>query len=229
MSRRSLLKGAAAVAGAAPAPAPSPASRRSGRRPNITLRQFGTGVSNLNAIAEKCKADLGITLEMTAIDSDAAAQRAVTQPDSYDIADIEYWICKKVFPTGVLQPMDVKKIKYFDKIVPLFITGKLTPDSVDRAGHRAAHGRLRRRRGLDQDFAKEPTDWMTMIPTIYNADTLGIRPDLVGRDDHELGGHPGPGLQGQDLDPQHPVDRHHGRRHDHGGAWATSNMPTRAT
>ena len=31
-------------------------------------------------------------------------------------------------------------------------------------------------------FAKEPTQWMTLIPTIYNADTLGIRPDLVGRD-----------------------------------------------
>ena len=55
---------------------------------------------------------------------------------------------------------------------------------------------------------------MTLIPTIYNADTLGIRPDLVGRDDHDLGGHPRPGLQGQDLDPQHPVDRHHGRRDD---------------
>ena len=71
----------------------------------ITLRQFGTGVSNLNAIAEKCKADLGITLEMTATDSDAAAQRAVTQPDSYDIADIEYWILKKVYP-GRRDPAD---------------------------------------------------------------------------------------------------------------------------
>src|SRR5262245_34650546 len=30
-------------------------------------------------------------------------------------------------------------------------------------------------------FARQPTQWMTMIPTIYNADTLGIRPDLVGR------------------------------------------------
>ena len=58
-------------------------------------------MSNLNAIADKCKEDLGITLEMTATDSDAAAQRAVTQPDSYDIADIEYWIAKKVFPAGV--------------------------------------------------------------------------------------------------------------------------------
>ena len=33
---------------------------------NVTLRQFGTGVSNLNAIADKVKADLGFTLSMTA-------------------------------------------------------------------------------------------------------------------------------------------------------------------
>ena len=30
-------------------------------------------------------------------------------------------------------------------------------------------------------FAAEPTDWLTGIPTVTNADTLGIRPDLVGR------------------------------------------------
>ena len=40
---------------------------------------------------------------------------------SYDIADIEYWILKKVYPTGVIQPMDVSKLKYYDSIVPLTI------------------------------------------------------------------------------------------------------------
>src|SRR4051812_36691623 len=47
---------------------------------NVTLRQFGTGVSNLNAVADKVKEDLGFTLQMTALDSDAVSQRAVTQP-----------------------------------------------------------------------------------------------------------------------------------------------------
>ena len=76
--------------------------------------------------------------------------------------------------------MDVKKLKYYDKIVPLFKTGKLTPESGHRAGHRAPHRRLRR--GQDaKTFAKGETGWFTMVPTIYNADTLGIRPDLVGR------------------------------------------------
>jgi putative spermidine/putrescine transport system substrate-binding protein len=28
-------------------------------------------------------------------------------------------------------------------------------------------------------LAKGPTRWATLIPTLYNADTLGVRPDLV--------------------------------------------------
>jgi putative spermidine/putrescine transport system substrate-binding protein len=181
ISRRDLLKTGAAVVGAAAGTGTITGFPMIWAKEPITLRQIGTGVSNINAIADKCKADLGITLEMTALDSDAAAQRTVTQPDSYDIADIEYWICKKVFPAGVLQPMDTKKLTYFDKIVPLFITGKLKPDSVIAQGT-APHTVGFVEAQDSKTFAKSPTEWMTMVPTIYNADTLGIRPDLVGRD-----------------------------------------------
>jgi putative spermidine/putrescine transport system substrate-binding protein len=181
LSRRALLKGAAALAGATAGTGALGGFPTVWAQNPITLRQFGTGVSNLNAIAEKCKADLGITLEMTATDSDAAAQRAVTQPDSYDIADIEYWILKKVYPSGVIQPMDVSKLTYYDQIVPLFKNGKLTPESVIAQGtapHTVGY--------VDgpgaATFAAAETGWFTMVPTIYNADTLGIRPDLVGRD-----------------------------------------------
>ncbi|GLQ56978.1 ABC transporter substrate-binding protein [Devosia nitrariae] len=182
ISRRSLLKtGAAAAAGAALGSGAITGFPTIWAQNPITLRQFGTGVSNLNAIAEKCKEDLGITLEMTATDSDAAAQRAVTQPDSYDIADIEYWILKKVFPTGVIQPMDTSRLTYYDKIVPLFKNGKLTPDSVIAQG--TAPHTVGFVEGPDsKSFAAGETGWFTMVPTIYNADTLGIRPDLVGRD-----------------------------------------------
>ena len=147
---------------------------------NVTLRQFGTGVSNLNAVAEKVKQDLGFTLTMTALDTDAVTQKAVTQPKSYDIADIEYFAIKKVFPTGVMQPMDAKKIKNADKIVPIFTKGKLTPDSKMAQGTTPfSVGFVDGPNG--KTFAKGQTGWMTLIPTIYNADTLGIRPDLVGR------------------------------------------------
>jgi putative spermidine/putrescine transport system substrate-binding protein len=180
ISRRTVLKGAAAVAGVAAAfPTGFPTIWAQNIK-NVTLRQFGTGVSALNPIAEQVKKDLGFTLSMTALDTDAVTQKAVTQPKSYDIADIEYFLCKKVFPTGVLQPMDVKKIKEYSNIVPIFTTGKLTPASTIGQGT-APHTVGFAEGPGSTKFAKGPSGWMTLIPTIYNADTLGIRPDLVGR------------------------------------------------
>ena len=137
-------------------------------------------MSNLNAIAEKCKADLGITLEMTATDSDAAAQRAVTQPDSYDIADIEYWILKKVYPAGVIQPMETSKAEVLRQDRAAVQNRQADARQRDRPGHRAAHGRLCRSKAPRPSPGE--TELFTMVPTIYNADTLGIRPDLVGRE-----------------------------------------------
>ena len=212
ISRRTVLKGGAAIAGAAigsGAITGFPTIWAQNIK-DVTLRQFGTGVSNLNEIAAKVKEDLGITLEMTALDSDAVTQRAATQPNSFDIADIEYWICKKVLPSGNLQAMDVKKIKNYDKIVRIFTNGKLTPDTVIAQGT-APHtvGFVESANGTT--FAKDETGFMTLIPTVYNADTLGIRPDLIKRPIASWTELLEPRVQGQGLDPQHPLDRHHGR------------------
>lgn len=84
-SRRSMLKGGAAAVAASTLPAPMVWAQEI---KDVTLRQFGTGVSNLNEVGQKVKEDLGFTLEMTALDSDSVTQRAATQPDSFDIADI---------------------------------------------------------------------------------------------------------------------------------------------
>ena len=176
-SRRSLLKGGAAAVAASALPAPMIWAQDI---KDVVLRQAGTGVSAYNEVAAKVKEDLGFTLEMTALDSDAVTQKVATQPDSYDIADIEYWICKKVWPTGNLQAMDTSKIKNYDKIVGIFIDGKLTPESVIAQG--TAPHTVGFTDAVDgKTFAPAPTGFMTLIPTIYNADTLGIRPDLIGR------------------------------------------------
>jgi len=147
---------------------------------NVTLRQFGTGVSNINEIAKRAKQDLGITLQMTALDTDSTAQRVVTQPRSFDIADIEYFTLKKVWGSGNMQPMDIRKLKYYDQIVGTFKNGKLTPSSKIAQGT-APHTVSFVENPTDRNFAKGQTNWYTMVPTIYNADTLGIRPDLIKR------------------------------------------------
>ena len=182
VDRRTVLKGTAAAAGTAigsGAVTGFPTIWAQNIK-DVTLRQFGTGVSNLNEVAQQVKEDLGFTLEMTALDSDSVTQRAVTQPNSFDIADIEYWICKKVWGAGNLQAMDTSKITNYDKIVGIFKSGKLTPESTIAQG--TAPHTVGFTDGPDSTtFASEETGWMTLIPTIYNADTLGIRPDLIGR------------------------------------------------
>ncbi len=178
ISRRSVLKGTAAL-GAATAVTGFPTVWAQNIK-NVTLRQFGTGVSNLNDVATQVKKDLGFTLEMTALDTDSVTQRAATQPKSFDIADIEYFICKKVWAAGNLQPMDTNKITNYDKIAGTFRSGKLTPSST------IAQGTAPHTVGFvdgpnSRTFSAPESGWMTLIPTIYNADTLGIRPDLIKR------------------------------------------------
>jgi len=55
LSRRSLLKGAAVTAAATAFPAPMIWAQNI---KDVTLRQFGTGVSNINEVAQKVKEDL---------------------------------------------------------------------------------------------------------------------------------------------------------------------------
>ena len=180
LSRRTLLKGAASTALAAGATTLGAPMLWAQNIKDVTIRQFGTGVSNLNDVATKVKEDLGFTLEMTALDTDSVTQRAATQPNSFDIADIEYFIAKKVWGAGNLQAMDTSKIVNYDKIAGTFRSGLLTPDSTIAQGT-APHtvGFTSGQNGTD--FVQEESGWMTLIPTIYNADTLGIRPDLIGR------------------------------------------------
>jgi putative spermidine/putrescine transport system substrate-binding protein len=85
-----------------------------------------------------------------------------------------------VVPTAVLLPLDTRRIKLFEKIVPVFITDKLTPEGKVAQG--TSPHTVEFVTGVDSaQFAIEPTPWATLIPTIYNANTLGIRPDLVKR------------------------------------------------
>ncbi|HEV7665703.1 MAG TPA: hypothetical protein VGQ62_19385, partial [Chloroflexota bacterium] len=162
-------------AAAAPTTAPVVATIQ-----NITLRQIGTGVSAINEIRDQAQKDLGFQINMRALSTDENNQIAITQPKQYDIFDGEYFSLPLVIPSGNLQPLDTKKIKEFDKIVGTFVNGKLAPDSKIAQGT-APHKVMFLQAQDSTRFATEPTQWANLIPTQYNADTLGYRPDLIGR------------------------------------------------
>ena len=148
---------------------------------DVTLRQIGTGVSNLNEIAEKVKEDLGFNLTMTALIP--TAQRSALPPNRAALTTLQILnisparkfgfpgICKRWMPVNwTIMTRSHKPSDLENSPPPALIVQGTAPHTV---------GFVEGPNG--KSFADHESGWMTMVPTIYNADTLGIRPDLIGR------------------------------------------------
>ncbi len=147
---------------------------------DVTLRLIGSGAAQINDIRVQAEKDLGFKINMRALSTAENIQIAITQPKQYDIFDGEYFSLPLVIPSGNLQAIDIKKIKEFDKITPIFTTGELYPGARVNTSQGTAPRKVVFLKNKDStELATEPTDWATMIPFQYNADTLGYRPDLV--------------------------------------------------
>ncbi|MBP0493854.1 ABC transporter substrate-binding protein [Pararoseomonas indoligenes] len=179
MNRRGLLRAGAGLAGvAAGTGLAAPAVHA---QEPVTLRYLGTAVNQSAEIAAKVKQDLGITIEYIPVVTDDVIRRAVTQPNTFDLLDMEYFSVKRVLPSGNLQGIEARRIKLFDKITPVFTRGVTAGGrTLGEQGTAPKKVQFMNGRG-GKDLATSPTEWMTLIPTTYNADTLGIRPDLIGR------------------------------------------------
>ncbi|CAG2146678.1 ABC transporter substrate-binding protein [Ralstonia mannitolilytica] len=171
--RRTALKGMAAILATGVVPAIHAQEK-------LTLRYLGTAVNQDKLIAEKFEADTGIRVQYVAVTTDEITKRAVTAPSSFDLIDTEYFSLKKIVPTGNLLGIDARRIKNADKITSLFTKGEVAGKKVGDQG--TAPKKVMYLPGANATtFATSPTQFMTLIPTVYNADTLGIRPDLIKR------------------------------------------------
>ena len=178
-SRRTLLKGAGA-AGLALGAGPITGFPAVHAAEPVTLRYLGTAVNQSADIARKVKEDLGITIEYIPVVTDEVTKRAVTQPNSFDLIDTEFFSLKKIVPSGNILGMDARRIKNADKITTVFTKGELAGKAIGDQG--TAPKKVFYLEGqTGKTFAGSPTEWITLIPTTYNADTLGIRPDLIKR------------------------------------------------
>lgn len=148
---------------------------------DVTLRLIGTGVSQINEIRDKAQEDLGFKVEMRALSTVENNQIAITQPGQYDLFDGEYFSLPLVVPSGNLLPIDINKIRAWDKIVSFFTTGKFEGMPVETSQGTAPYKVMYLTGPDSKEFSATPTDYATLIPFQYNADTLGYRPDLVNR------------------------------------------------
>jgi len=178
-TRRAVLTGGAAVAGSALVTGFPMVWAQNIK--DVKLNHTGMSYSTLADIGRMATEDLGFEVTMSVVDHAGMTNRMINDPGAIDIADIEIWQCKVVVPQGALQGIEISKIRNWDKLTPLYTQGVFAGREVSRQGD-SPFEFLYRDTIDSNNFASSPTEFVNMVPGVYNADTLGIRPDLVGRD-----------------------------------------------
>ncbi len=183
VSRRGLLKGASAIAGAAVG---SDAIRGfptiwAQNIKDVVIHHAGPPVTAIPAIAAQATKDLGFTVAMQATEQADLLNRLLSQASAIDVGDISITYMKYLVGRDVLQGIPLSKVKHWDQTIPIFTKGAYR-DGREVSTEGVSPYSVVYTTGADfPKFHNGPSDWLTGVPSVTNADTLGIRPDLVGR------------------------------------------------
>ena len=181
VSRRTMLKGTAAVAGLA-------AGTAIGGFPtiwaqdDITVRTVGMSVSNMPQLEDMANEALPFKVVQTAAQIPDIIGRGLNQPKSADLFEPPFMTMKVMWPSGNFQAWDTTKLPQWDQVVGLYKeSGKIWPDAWYGDGQNPSS--VGYTSGPDATDFVDPgsTKWITNHPVLHNADTLGIRPDVIGR------------------------------------------------
>ena len=159
----------------------------------------GTAVTISNAYEDMCEEALGFSFNMTAVDLSTIAQRAMTQPRSADLfePDLEQW--PQVFPFGTMQAIDTTKLEHFDSLLGIYkASGKIGPDAWYGQGMNPSLYCWTSDIESTDFVAPESSQWMTIVPGTFNADTLGAQPEKNRPPHRDLGRVPQSRVQRQD-------------------------------
>jgi putative spermidine/putrescine transport system substrate-binding protein len=151
--------------------------------PNIVqaadpLRTIGLGVSIINEIQGRAQKDTGLKIGGQALGYGALFGKTLNQNNEYDVSECYFDMFDAMLPSGVFQPIDTKRIANWDKVSNLTKTGMLTPGSQIGDGDAPFH-----QLWVDENGkrTKGPSRYISAVPTIHNADSLGYNPDDTGR------------------------------------------------
>ncbi|MCC2618021.1 extracellular solute-binding protein [Aestuariibacter halophilus] len=146
------------------------------RQRPVTLRVLGTHVTLQESLRQRAMHDLGIDLQFSPGGSAAVLQQASMRPQSFDL--YEQWSnsIQVLWRSGAIQPIDKKRIRYWDEINNLTKTGKLTTDA--RVGFGDAPFKLlhvQKKRTLGPDH----TGQISFLPYVHNVDSFGYNTDVI--------------------------------------------------
>ena len=145
-------------------------------RKKVTLRVLGTHVTLQDAIRKQAMSDLGINIEFTPAGSAAVLQRASMAPSSFDL--YEQWSnsINVLWNAGSIQPIEKKRLTYFNEINNLTKTGKLTEKANIGAGD-APYKLLNVQ--PDGTLSERESDHISFLPYVHNVDSFGYNTDFI--------------------------------------------------
>ncbi len=148
---------------------------------DIELKHAGQPVTAIQAIGDQATKDLGFKVTMQAAESSDLLNRFLTQAANIDMGDISLPYMKYLVGRNVLQTIPLDKFKQWDQTLPLFTKSVYADGRPASKQGTAPYTVLFATDASGSKFNAEPSEFLTAVPTITNADTLGIRPDLCGR------------------------------------------------
>lgn len=142
------------------------------------LRVLGTHVTLQEPLRQQAQRDLGIDIVFSPGGSAKVLHQASTKPESFDL--YEQWSnsIRVLWRAGSIQPIRTSRLRNWNEINDLTLTGKLTPNS--RMGAGDAPNKLLYVQG-DRSIGSNPTQQISFLPYVHNVDSFGYNADIVPR------------------------------------------------
>ncbi|WMS41350.1 extracellular solute-binding protein [Acuticoccus sp. MNP-M23] len=141
-------------------------------RPREPLRVLGTSVTQIEPVKQAAEEDLGLALEFITLDGTAAQRRGGLAPATFDVYDQWFHDLDLVWPTGSLQPIALSRVPRWGDANALSRTG----GEAQRAAYSDPSRNLFVQ--LDATLGATPTDAISMLPTVHNADGFAVVGDM---------------------------------------------------
>jgi len=135
------------------------------------LRVLGTSVTQTDTLKCAAEEDLGFKLDFITLDGTEAQRRGALSPDSFDVYDQWFHDIDLIWPTGSIRPIDMKRIDRWGEINALPKTGRLRPDLPRPVGGDPSKRLFVQ---LDGTLGDVPTEQISMLPTVHNADSFVV-------------------------------------------------------
>jgi putative spermidine/putrescine transport system substrate-binding protein len=147
------------------------------------LRILGTEITALDALKSRAESDLGIDIRFEKLDFLSAQRKAATEPAAFEVYDQCFHNLDIVWFWRAIRPIEIRRITLWDEVTDLTKTGRIGPSASFGAGDAPVTKLFVQ---PSHSLGPQPTDWISMLPTVHNLDSFAYRADAPGVDDDRV-------------------------------------------